>query len=187
MSFGCTWYFVACPDHDVLLTILQDQFGFQDTALKWFENYLHSRYFKVAIEDKYSKSKEFTFSIPKGSCSSANLFTCYWSLIDHQINNSITLSGFADDHSIHKNFKASNKNQEQQTKTVLEEAFKQIKCWDGHNVSQIKLWIYSFQIPSTTHEDITRTTLCPWQPYWNKQSSEVSGRISGPTQFQTAH
>ena len=42
-----------------------------------------------------------------------------------KINNTITLHGFADDHSSHKNFKADNKDQEQQTKTDLEEAFKQ--------------------------------------------------------------
>ena len=51
----------------------------------------------------------------KGSYSSTNLFTCYSSLIDNQINNSIVLNGFADDHSIHK--------------TNLEETVKQIKCW----------------------------------------------------------
>ena len=50
-------------------------------------------------------------------------------LLYDQINNSITLNGFADGHSIHKNFKAGNKDQEQQTKTDLKEAFKQIKCW----------------------------------------------------------
>ena len=49
--------------------------------------------------------------------------------MNDQINNSITLNGFTDDHSICKNFKAGNKDQEQQTKTDLEEAFKQIKCW----------------------------------------------------------
>ena len=42
-------------DHDVLLTVLQDHFGFQGTALKWFDNYLSPRYFKATIEDKYSK------------------------------------------------------------------------------------------------------------------------------------
>ena len=115
-------------DHEVLLTILWDHFGFQGTTLKWFENYLHSRYFKVATEDKYSKPKELTFSVPQGSCRSASLFTCYCSLIEDQINNSITLNGFADDHSILKNFKAGNKDQQQQTKTYLWEAFKQIKC-----------------------------------------------------------
>ena len=116
-------------DHDVILTLLGDHFGFQGTAFKWFENYLQQRYFKFAIEDKYSKPKELTFSVPQSSCSSAILITCYCSLIDNQINNSITLSEFADDHSICKNFKAGNKDQEQQTKTDLEEAFKQIKCW----------------------------------------------------------
>ena len=81
-------------DHDVLLTILWDLFVFQGTTLKWFENYLHPRYFKFAIEGKYSKSKELTFSVPQGSCSGANLFPCYSSLIHDQINNSIALSGF---------------------------------------------------------------------------------------------
>ena len=116
-------------DHDVLPTILLDHFGFHGKALKRFENYLHPRYFKVATDDKYSNTKELTFSVPQGSCSGANLFTRYCSLTDDQINNSITLNGFPDDHSIHKNFKAGNKDQEQQTKIDLEEAFKQIKCW----------------------------------------------------------
>ena len=72
---------------------------------------------------------ELKFSVPQGSCSCANLFLCYCSLIDDQINNSITINGFTDDHYIHKNFKAGNKDQEQQTKTDLEKAFKQINCW----------------------------------------------------------
>ena len=80
------------------------------------------------MEDKYSKPKELTFSVLWGWCSGAYLFTCYFPLIDNQINNYITLNGFTDDHSICKNFKAGNKNQKQQTKTDLEEAFKQIKC-----------------------------------------------------------
>ena len=69
-------------DHEVLLTVLQDHFGLQDTPLKWFENYLHPRYIKVAIENEYSKPKELTLSVPQGSCSSANLFTCYCSCTD---------------------------------------------------------------------------------------------------------
>ena len=85
--------------------------------------------YKVAIGDKYSKPKEITFIVPQGSCSGANLFTCYWSLIDNQINNSITLNGFSYGHSICKKFKAGNKDQEQQTKADLVEAFKQMKCW----------------------------------------------------------
>ena len=86
-------------------------------------------YFKVAIEDKYSTPKELPFSVPQVSCSGVNLCTCYCSLINDQINHSFTLNAFADDHSICKNFKAGNMAQEQQTKTDLEEAFKQAKYW----------------------------------------------------------
>ena len=65
------------------------------------------------------------------------------------------------------------------------------KILDGHNASQIKLrqnLIYSSWISSTTREDITKTNECPQWPYWNEQSSEISGRIFRPTTwFQTAH
>ena len=101
----------------------------QGTTFKWFENYHPPRYFNVEIEDKYSKPKGLTFSVQQGSCSGANLFTCYCSLIDDQINNCIPYNGFIDDHFIHKNLKVGSKDQEQQTKTDLEEALKQIKCW----------------------------------------------------------
>ena len=63
------------------------------------------------------------------SCSGANLFTCYCSLIKDQINNPITLTAFADDHSIGNNFKPGNKVQEHKIKAYLEEAFTQLKHW----------------------------------------------------------
>ena len=67
--------------------------------------------------------------MPEELCSGANLFTCYCSLIKDQIDNSITLTAFADDLSIHNNFKAGNKVQEYKIKTDLEEAFTQLKHW----------------------------------------------------------
>ena len=51
------------------------------------------------------------------------------SLIKDQINDSIIPTAFAADHSICKNFKAGNKAEEHKTKTDLEEAFTQLKCW----------------------------------------------------------
>ena len=102
-------------DHDVLLTILHDYFGIHVTALNWFKDYLHPRFFKLAVDGKYSSSRELKYGVPQGFCSGAILFTCYCSLIKDQINNSITLTAFADDHSIHKNFKAGNKVEEHKT------------------------------------------------------------------------
>ena len=74
-------------DHDILHTIMERTFGFKEKALKWLNNYLRPRYFKVCIDGKYSKSKNLTFSIPQGSCSGANLFSCYCSLITTAIPN----------------------------------------------------------------------------------------------------
>ena len=51
-------------DHDVLLTVLKDHFGFCDNALSWFEKYLLPKYFIVCIEDMYSCPRELRFSVP---------------------------------------------------------------------------------------------------------------------------
>ena len=44
-------------DHDILLAIMERTFGFKEKALKWLDNYLRPRYFKVCIDGKYSESK----------------------------------------------------------------------------------------------------------------------------------
>ena len=53
---------------------------------------------------KYSHPRELRFSVPQGSCSAANLFTCYCALIDKEIPDAMVINGFVDDHSIRKNF-----------------------------------------------------------------------------------
>ena len=116
-------------DHDILLTMLHDHFGIQDTALNWFKNYHRPWFFKVAVDSTHSSPRELKYEVPQGSCSGANLFTCYCSLIEDQIDNSITLTAFADDHSIHNNFKAGDKEQEHKVKTDLEKTFTHLKQW----------------------------------------------------------
>ena len=51
-------------DHDTLLTIMEQTFGFKEKALKWLDNYLRPRYFKACIDGSYSESKNLTFSVP---------------------------------------------------------------------------------------------------------------------------
>ena len=115
-------------DHDILLTILSNHFGTPGTALNWFKNYLQPQFFfKVAVDGKCLSPRKLKYGVLQGSCSDANLFTCYCSLIKDQIDNPITLTAFADDQSIHSNFKAGNKVQEHKIKTDLEEEFTQLK------------------------------------------------------------
>ena len=34
-------------NHDILLTVLKNHFGIDGEVIKWFENYLRPKYFKV--------------------------------------------------------------------------------------------------------------------------------------------
>ena len=98
-------------DHNILLKILENQFGVTDTALKWFDSYIRPRSFKVCIGDEYSKSQKLSFGVPQGSCSGANIFTCYCSLIYKEVPELVSINGFADDYSLlnHLRLETNNK------------------------------------------------------------------------------
>ena len=119
----------ATVDHDYLLTIIKQTFDFKEKALKWFDNYLRPRYFKVCIYRRYSESKNLMFNIPQGSCSVTNLFSCYCSLVTTAIPNSLDINGFADDHSIRAKYKASNTTRGWETKKKLENTLHNIQKW----------------------------------------------------------
>ena len=116
-------------DHDILLHILEQKFGFCSKALKWFQNYLRPRSFRVSINGKYSTPKNLEFSVPQGSCSGANLFTCYCSLIADSIPPCMTLSGFADNHSIRGSFPARFSTAEKRTISTMEDTLTKIADW----------------------------------------------------------
>ena len=79
----------------------------QNVALNWYENYLKPRHFKDCINGMYSAQKTMDFSVPQGSTQGAYLFICYASTLNVVVLKSLTLNGFADDHSIRKSFKPS--------------------------------------------------------------------------------
>ena len=47
-------------DHNILINILKEHYGFHDKALHWFEQYLRPHNFKVCIKRKYSKQNHWT-------------------------------------------------------------------------------------------------------------------------------
>ena len=83
-------------DRNILLKILENHFGVTDTALKWFNSYLRPRSFKVCIGDEYSESQKLSFGVPQGSCSGANIFIFYYSLINKEVPELVIINGFAD-------------------------------------------------------------------------------------------
>ena len=53
----------------------------------------------------YSGQKTMDFSVPQSSTQEAYLFICYTLTLNKVVPKSLTLNGFADDHSIRKSFK----------------------------------------------------------------------------------
>ena len=83
----------------------------------------------VNINGKYSRLIDLEFSVLQGSCSGANLFTCYCSLITDSIPSSMTLSRFADDHSIRKSFPAKCHTTEVNIISTTENTLTKIADW----------------------------------------------------------
>ena len=116
-------------DHTILLQVLNAKYGIPGQALKWFDSYLSDRSFKVVIGDKYSKPHSLTVSVPQGSCAGASIFNLYCSTLHEIIPKDLELSGFADDHSVRKSFKADSSTDEAETNRTLEECMLNIKSW----------------------------------------------------------
>ena len=108
-------------DHSILTSVLSNKFGIKDTALKWFNSYLQPRSFEVPVNGKYSEEKQLTYGVPQGSCSGAKLFNSYCSTHNNVLPSDLHISGFADNHSVRKVFKANDRSAELQTKNDVEE------------------------------------------------------------------
>ena len=91
---------------------------------------MHPRSFKVAIDKEYhSKEQNLEVSVPQGSCAGAGPFNLYCAPLDDVVLKDLQLSGFADDHSIRKAFKAGDTQSEKCTKDTMETCMLKIKHW----------------------------------------------------------
>ena len=118
-------------DHNLLLAVLDQRFGVKGTALKWYEQYLKPRKFKVAINNTYSNEQTINYSVPQRSIQGAFLFNAYASMITEVIPPTLELMGYADNHSIRKPFKPGNtiSNTESDTITIMEDSMLGISKW----------------------------------------------------------
>ena len=73
------------------------------------------------IGDKYSKPHSLTVSVPQGSCVGASIFNLYCLTLHEIISKDLTLSGFADDHSVRRSFRADSSTDEAETNWTLKE------------------------------------------------------------------
>ena len=68
-------------DHDLLLDVLEKQFGITDAVRKWYHNYLKPRKFRVLIEKDKSQPRQLDYLVPQGSIQGAFLFISYVSTL----------------------------------------------------------------------------------------------------------
>ena len=118
-------------DHDLLLEVLNRRFGVKGRALKWYEQYLKPRKFKVSINNTYSKEQTINYSVPQGSIQGAFLFNAYASTISDVIPPTLELMGYADDHLIRKPFRPGNtsSNAEPGTIAIMEDSMLEVSRW----------------------------------------------------------
>ena len=73
--------------------------------------------------------KQLTYSVSQGSCTGAYLFNLYCSTLNDIVPWNLHLSGFADNHSVKKEFRANDRNAELQTKEEIEECMGNVRSW----------------------------------------------------------
>ena len=91
-------------DHEILLDVLSKKFGLQETALKWFDNYLRPRSCEVSVHGEHSKEHQLPFLVPQGSVAGPVLYNAYASMLQEVVQSPINLHGFADEHAIKDSF-----------------------------------------------------------------------------------
>ena len=93
-------------NHDLLLEVLEMQFGITGWGRQWHHNYLKPRKFKVEIGQEKYKTRQLDLCVPQGGIQGAFLFITCASALDDEIDNLIP-NRFADDHSVRKMFKVT--------------------------------------------------------------------------------
>ena len=82
-------------DHELLLQVLQRNFGVTGSALGWFDSYLRHHWLKVNVGKAYSVAHDLSFSVPQGSCAGLVLYLAYASAIQTIVPAPIKLYGYA--------------------------------------------------------------------------------------------
>ena len=120
-------------DHDILLEVLQKQYGVTGTALNWVDSYLRPRSCKVNVGSAYSTPRSLQCCVPQGSCSGPWFYLTYAGTLFDEIPSSISVYGFADDHTANKRFCPNSVGDERLAITHLEECAVTINNWMNSN------------------------------------------------------
>ena len=120
-------------DHEILLNVLQKQYGICGSALKWIDSYLRPRGCTVCVNSVTSSVRQLQCSVPQGSCLGPWLYLTYAGTVFDVIPSTISVYGFADDHTANKRFNPTSKRNEINAIRELEECAIDINNWMNAN------------------------------------------------------
>ena len=99
-------------DHDILLKRLENTYGIEGTALRWFKSYISNRTQSVIINNIESDRKELKFGVPQGSKLGPILFNSYIAPLSKIANkHMVEDEKYADDEQLIVAFKPTLPNQ----------------------------------------------------------------------------
>ena len=118
-------------DHNVMLRRLQDRYGVNGTAHRWFASYLCNRQQSVLIDCEQSDPTTISFGVPQGSVVGPEMFIAYSAPIEDIINaHNLCSMSYADDTQIYVLIKPPDRVSKM---SKLEECICDIQTWLTEN------------------------------------------------------
>jgi hypothetical protein len=117
-------------DQKILTERLKQKYGITNTALKWFESYLHERTQSVSINNDESMHKKLKYGVPQGSKLGPVLFNAYIAPLSKVAEeNGVTDHKYADDEQLILAFRPNSYTSRDEAFTKMEKCINEIRAF----------------------------------------------------------
>ena len=121
-------------DHDIMINLLENDFGITDQALSWLKSFLSGRKQRVVIGQQQSEDFDVISGVPQGSCLGPLLFIMYTSQLFHLVKKHLpTAHGYADDTKLYLSFRPISTVSQDHAIQAMEDCISDIHNWTTHH------------------------------------------------------
>jgi exonuclease III len=121
-------------DHDIMINLLENDFGITDQALSWLKSFLSGRKQRVVIGQQQSEDFDLISGVPQGSCLGPLLFIMYTSQLFHLVKKHLpTAHGYADDTKLYLSFRPISTVSQDHAIQAMEDCISDIHNWTTHH------------------------------------------------------
>ena len=116
--------------HNILINILESDFGICGDVLKWFRSYLTGRVQRVIVNQQSSKTFNLNYGVPQGSCLGPVLFLLYASRLFEVVKKHLpSVRGYADDTQLYVSFRPDSFAAQDQAIKAIEICIADVRAW----------------------------------------------------------